>query len=106
ERRELFLWALFVDSRIGICRMFSCQVYANLDELASCCYLRWLGVDQEHRRQGIGHHLLNLALSEAQEEGYKRVILNCRENNIAAVSLYIRVGFRIGDVSSAYVKRL
>ena len=85
--------------------MFSCQAYANLDELASCCYLRWLGVDQEHRRQGIGHHLLNRALSEAHEEGYERVILNCRENNIAAVSLYAEVGFRTGDVSSAYVKK-
>lgn len=49
---------------------------------------------------------LRRALSEAQEEGYERVILNCRENNIAAVSLYTEVGFRIGDVSSAYVKRL
>ena len=106
ERPNIFVRASSGDSRIGICRMFSCQTYANLAELASCCYLRWLGVDQEHRRQGIGHHLLNRALSEAQVEGYKRVILNCRENNIAAVSLYTRVGFRIGDVSSAYVKRL
>lgn len=106
ERPNIFVRAFSSDSRIGICRMFSCQAYANLDEFASCCYLRWLGVDQEHRRQGIGHHLLNRALSEAQEEGYKRVILNCRENNIAAVSLYTEVGFRTGDVSSAYVKRL
>lgn len=106
ERPNIFVKAFSGDSRIGTCRVFSCQAYANRDGLASCCYLRWLGVDQEHRRQGIGRHLLNRALSEAQEEGYERVILNCRKNNIAAVSLYTEVGFRIGDVSSAYVKRL
>ncbi len=57
-----------------------------------------IAVDRAHRRQGIGHRLLATALKEAKAQGAKTAILEVRQGNLSAQSLYERFGFRIvGD---------
>ncbi len=91
---------------IGSCRSQSGRTYADQDSLDWLSYTRWIGVKESYRRKGIGRHLLRRALHEMRCEGYKSAALNCREENHAAVSLYLSEGYRTRDTSLAYVKDL
>jgi Acetyltransferases, including N-acetylases of ribosomal proteins len=50
------------------------------------------------RRQGIGKQLIQRALAAAQDFGFRRVELAVRANNLNAIELYKRVGFRVEGV--------
>jgi ribosomal protein S18 acetylase RimI-like enzyme len=80
--------------------------YTTIDNLEACSYTRWLGVDVDHRRRGIGRALLTRALYEMHREGYERAVLNVRVKNKNARQLYIDVGYETRDESFAYVKDL
>ncbi|MDR7280844.1 ribosomal protein S18 acetylase RimI-like enzyme [Catenuloplanes atrovinosus] len=58
----------------------------------------WLGVAlvdvvPEHRRRGLGSHLVRAAARWGQEIGARRAFLQVEEHNAAAVALYNRLGF-------------
>ena len=105
-RPNIFVTACSGDDRIGTCRLFSCRTYAGSNELETSGYVRWLGVQEKYRRQGIGRHLLNRALYEMSCDGYDHTVLNCRRKNVGALALYGNAGYATADVSSAYFKRI
>lgn len=105
-RSEIILRAFRGDERIGICRFYSSRRYADIPDTEEYCYMRWIGVGEAYRRRGIGRYLLHQALVEMQKEGYKRTVLNCREKNTIALTLYRTTGYSTGEVSHAYYKRL
>lgn len=94
------------EDRVGTCRSISGRTYANITPLDTCCYTRWLGVSESHQQRGIGRHLLTHALYEMHTEDYTRAVLNCREKNTKALSLYQTTGYKITDTSSAYIKNI
>jgi ribosomal protein S18 acetylase RimI-like enzyme len=49
-----------------------------------------LGVDSDHRRQGIGRKLLELALAESAN-----AMLTVKKDNVAAILLYRQYGFEV-----------
>ncbi|WP_307243208.1 GNAT family N-acetyltransferase [Catenuloplanes indicus] len=58
----------------------------------------WLGVAlvdvlPEHRRRGLGSHLMRAAALWGREIGARRAFLQVEEHNTAAVALYARLGF-------------
>ena len=53
-----------------------------------------LVVAPERRGQGIGRALLQAALTRAAQDGARRIWLEVRESNAAAVHLYETSGFR------------
>lgn len=58
----------------------------------------WLGLSlvdvlPEHRRRGLGSHLVRAAARWGQEVGARRAFLQVEEQNTAAVALYGRLGF-------------
>ncbi len=53
-----------------------------------------LAIVPEHRRMGIARTLLAGAESVAVESGRNRIRLEAREDNAAAIRLYISVGYR------------
>lgn len=57
-----------------------------------------MGLLPGFRRQGIGKRLIQRAVAAAQEFGFRRVELTVRGNNLNAIELYKRVGFRIEGV--------
>lgn len=57
-----------------------------------------MGLLPSFRRQGIGKQLIQRALAAAREFGFRRVELTVRANNLDAIELYKRVGFRVEGV--------
>jgi ribosomal protein S18 acetylase RimI-like enzyme len=57
------------------------------------CYLAELYVVPERRGQGLGRALLQAALDAARERGADYIDLNTSEHDVAARSLYERLGF-------------
>jgi ribosomal-protein-alanine N-acetyltransferase len=51
-------------------------------------------VDPAHRRKGVGSALLSEAISAAQAYNAKAIYLEVRESNHAAISFYVKHGFR------------
>lgn len=65
-------------------------------------YISLIAVDKNHRRKGIGGQLIRNALSLAADLGCERLVLDVREDNEAAISLYGKLGFDfIGERSPA-----
>jgi ribosomal-protein-alanine acetyltransferase len=52
-----------------------------------------LAVSRARRRRGIASHLLDAALSWSRGAGTKRILLEVRASNQAAIGLYARYGF-------------
>jgi ribosomal protein S18 acetylase RimI-like enzyme len=53
-----------------------------------------LYVEQEHRKQGIGESLINVALKYVKEDRASHVELSTAVDNYAAQSLYESIGFK------------
>lgn len=53
-----------------------------------------MGVRREHRGKGLGQRLLTACLSLAREMGLEKVELEVYSDNIAAIRLYERHGFK------------
>ncbi|MGO1345916.1 MAG: ribosomal protein S18-alanine N-acetyltransferase [Bifidobacterium psychraerophilum] len=59
--------------------------------------LMTIGVAKRWQRRGIAIHLLEYLLSQAHQQGARRMLLEVRVDNEAAISMYARLGFlRIG----------
>lgn len=54
-----------------------------------------MGVLKSHRGKGIGSRLVSKTLSHAQRIGVRRVDLEVRADNTAAIRLYTTVGFKL-----------
>jgi RimJ/RimL family protein N-acetyltransferase len=62
-----------------------------------------MGVVSEHRGRGIGFRLLGAALEEAFRRGLGRIELDVRVDNVRAIALYEKVGFkREGVIRDAF----
>lgn len=56
-----------------------------------------VAVGLNHRGQGFGKQLVSQAVREALKGGLKRVTLEVRKSNAAAIRLYSSLGFRVGS---------
>ena len=52
-----------------------------------------IAIDEAHQRQGIGRKLLEAMLSLARHENMRRMVLEVRASNQAAIALYRASGF-------------
>lgn len=74
-------------------------VVADEAELAN------LGVAVRARRQGVGRRLVEAVVAAARERGGRRLYLEVRESNVAAVELYRSLGFQTVGRRSRYYAR-
>ncbi|MCR5214281.1 MAG: ribosomal protein S18-alanine N-acetyltransferase [Eubacterium sp.] len=56
--------------------------------------LQRIAVDKSYRRRGIADTLMRDMLSELEESGAERVMLEVRAHNTSAISLYKKYGFK------------
>lgn len=63
-----------------------------------------MAVDAKDRRKGLGSKLLAAAAQEAQSQQAKRMYLEVRESNQAAISFYQRHGFRKSGQRAEYYR--
>lgn len=62
-------------------------------------YIDVVAVYPEFRGQGVGSRLMSFAASQAKAGGFKELNLVVTEQNIRAVQLYQRIGFKIANRS-------
>jgi ribosomal-protein-alanine N-acetyltransferase len=61
-----------------------------------------VAVHPEWRRRGIARRLVEVSLSEARRVGVGRAFLEVRRHNVAALTLYLELGFREAGVRRNY----
>ncbi len=66
--------------------------------------LRNMAVDPEHQHQGVGRALLEEVRKTLLKAGAKRVYLEVRESNKAALGLYYSVGFSLHSLRKDYYR--
>ena len=66
------------------------------------CELENLVVANQHRHRGLAFQLLQALVATARERNLERVLLEVRESNQAARSLYEKVGFQENGRRRAY----
>lgn len=66
----------------------------------------YLGAAPDARRQGLGRTLIGLELEDARRDGFPTLVTAADANNVAAVTLYSRMGFFPGERKSIYLIRL
>ena len=66
--------------------------------------LRNIAVDPEHQRQGVGRALLGEASKRLMEAGAKRILLEVRPSNKAALGLYYSAGFGLRSLRKDYYR--
>jgi ribosomal-protein-alanine N-acetyltransferase len=104
--REMFAWELANSdvSHIFVLRAETervaafCSTWLVFDEL----HINNLGVRTTWRGRGLATHLLAFVLREAFRLGARRVTLEVRRSNGAALTLYTRFGFRTAGVRRQY----
>ncbi len=57
--------------------------------------LTYIGVSSEQRGVGLGKKLLNAFIEACRLNGYRSVVLSVEKENLPAITLYERAGFRI-----------
>jgi RimJ/RimL family protein N-acetyltransferase len=55
-------------------------------------------IDQEYRNQGIGTKFTEVTLEFARGKGYRRIWLSVEVNNLIAIRVYKKLGFRLRDL--------
>lgn len=86
-----------VDDDTGVIRGYAILMPA-VDEAE----LLSIGVTAALQRKGLGRMILNEMLQEARSMNIKRVFLEVRPSNIAAIALYKRSGFELTGVRRGY----
>lgn len=68
--------------------------YGGITVAADSADIDNIAVNEEYRRCGIATSLLNELCAFAKERGVKKVFLEVRVSNVAAMSLYLKNGFK------------
>ena len=63
-----------------------------------------LATDIKKRRRGVGLGLLHKLLDMAKKEKIKRIILEVSKNNIAAINMYKKLGFKKVGIRKKYYR--
>ena len=65
-------------------------------------HISGIAVDAEHRRKQIGSALLSTIERESYKEGFRKVTLEVRKSNEAAIKFYEKNGYRRTGVTPFY----
>jgi [ribosomal protein S18]-alanine N-acetyltransferase len=76
--------------------------YAVLMPAMDEAHLLNIGIDAKYQGKGLGSELLQKMLELARETGIRRIILEVRPSNTAAMALYSKGGFREIGIRRGY----
>lgn len=86
----------------GIWRIGGLAAYCSFFHYSEEAEIINLAVHPLARRRGLGRRVLLLLLQEWRKMGMRKVALEVRENNQAAISLYEGAGFRMTGLRKKY----
>lgn len=62
------------------------------------CILWDIRVIDEYKHRGIGQKLLDMGIEKAKADGYKQMIIECQNNNVAACKFYRKQGALLSKI--------
>lgn len=97
QRWDISNWAFFMafngDRPVGGATVASRTADLNLlcdrDDLATLWDIR---VEDEYKRQGVGHELFDMVVKWCKEQGLVQMNIECQNNNVPAVNFYHKQG--------------
>lgn len=69
-----------------------------LNGRTDACVLWDIRVADAYKHQGIGQGLFEMAKAGAAKDGYKQMIIECQNNNVAACNFYKKQGAVLGKI--------
>jgi GNAT superfamily N-acetyltransferase len=97
KRPSLLLNARQGDKHTGVCKCVSCGEFSRADEAQDWFLTTWLNVAEGERGKGLGRHLLQRALQEMREAGYRHACISTSWDNFRAFLFYSNYGYRVVD---------
>ena len=94
--------------------MVACSISAGERTIAGYCipwvvykelHIQNVAVHADHRGRGLGRHLVEEVLALGRRSGCRVALLEVRESNAIARSLYTSMGFREGGMRRRYYRR-
>ena len=91
---------------VGICESICGGEFSSHPDAQDWLHTVWLGVEDEFQGQGLGRYLLQYALQEMHEAGYRHAAISTAWDNHRAFLFYSNCGYRIVDWTYAFAKDL
>ncbi|MGK5085153.1 ribosomal protein S18-alanine N-acetyltransferase [Bdellovibrionota bacterium FG-1] len=76
--------------------------YINFWIMLEECHILNVATDLSFRRRGLAKLMVRRAVDEAQQKDIKKVLLEVRKSNAAAIALYQGLGFSITHVRKSF----
>jgi GNAT superfamily N-acetyltransferase len=73
--------------------------FNSLKELDECLYVYQIAIKKEHKQQGIGTHLMDIAISIAKKKE-KPITAHVRDYNTSSNHLFQKLGFEVLEPGS------
>ena len=83
------------EEEVGICEAESAGRCCRDSSAQLCAVIESVGVDPGSRGRGWGRYVLQKALRELREIGYRTVVVGTTDQNARALLLYTNMGFRV-----------
>lgn len=106
KRPNLTLKALQGKGEIGWCHCFCAGEYSRAAEAQDWLFTTWLGVADRLQGRGLGRYLLQRALKEMHQVGYRHAALSTDWRNPRAFLFYSNYGYRTVDWTYAFRRDL
>lgn len=101
---SLCICAYLKDSVTGDRKNMIATVVCKIDEMANGIsgYIGMVTVDDSQRKKGIGLKLARLGISRMSKLGCHEIMLETEASNLAALNLYLKLGFMKVEKLSRY----
>jgi ribosomal-protein-alanine N-acetyltransferase len=76
--------------------------YVSYTHLGFIARIISIAVHPNYRRMGLGESLLREAIEDMKRLGVRKVLLEVKVDNKAAINLYSKVGFKVNSILKGY----
>jgi ribosomal protein S18 acetylase RimI-like enzyme len=96
-------WPRFVlrahqgEQEVGECHTVPLSDYTNDPAAQDRFFVTWIGVNDESQGRGVGRYLLQRALLEMRNAGFRHATISTARHNYRAALFYTNLGFRVVD---------
>lgn len=76
--------------------------YLSYVHLGFVAHIISIAIHPEYRRIGLGEILLREAVEDMKRLGVRRILLEVKVSNVAAIKLYSKIGFKVSSTLKHY----
>ena len=91
---------------IGTCISLSAASFSRREIDEDWIFTNWLGITEAYQGRGLGRYLLDCALIEARESGYRHAAISTAIDNPRALLFYANCGYQAVDWTRQFSRRL